>query len=101
MWPVSRDVNSPETDRRELLDRVEEPPWPEPGAGGRGLRFRSERETPTWNGVERANYLLPGLAGVVVIAGAIGYSIMQTEQPTPQIQEATTTDRKKLKVHTL
>ncbi len=33
MWPISRDVNSPKNDRRDLLDPVEEPPWPEAGNG--------------------------------------------------------------------
>jgi putative SOS response-associated peptidase YedK len=29
MWAVSRDVNSPKNDPRDLLDPVDEPPWPE------------------------------------------------------------------------
>ena len=31
MWPVSRDVNSPKNDRRDLLEPIPDLPWPAPG----------------------------------------------------------------------
>jgi hypothetical protein len=44
---------------------------------------------------KRANYLLAGLAAVVVIAGAIGYQMTQNGQPTPPAQNAATADQKR------
>jgi hypothetical protein len=44
---------------------------------------------------KRANFLLAGLAAVVVIAGAIGYSMTQTGQPTPPAESAATADQKR------
>jgi hypothetical protein len=44
---------------------------------------------------KRANYLLAGLAAVVVIAGAIGYQMTQKGQPTPTTETAVPADQKR------
>ncbi len=44
---------------------------------------------------KRANYLIAGLAAVVVIAGAIGYQMIQHGQPTPPAQDAPVSDQKR------
>ena len=44
---------------------------------------------------KRANYLLAGLAAVVVAAGVIGYQMTQHGQPTPPAGGAAMADQKR------
>ena len=41
-----------------------------------------------------ANYILAGLAAIVVVAGAIGYQMTQEGQPTPTTESAVPADQK-------
>ena len=79
-----------------------------PSEGGTGAlppRFRSRPDGPTGrlrtmersdmeNRSKVANYILAGLAAIVVVAGAIGYQMTQEGQPTPTSESAAPADQK-------